>query len=99
METKATKVSVIVREPLQIKTNNRTPLEEKMAKTQMPYSLRELKISSKKELPIQSRKTHTTSHSSTRKMKITKIIKRVQETKVMKTNLLSSKAFQQDQDL
>ena len=42
---KATKVSVIAREPQQTKNNNKIHHGEKTAKTQTPSCLRELKIS------------------------------------------------------
>jgi hypothetical protein len=87
-----------VRELPLIKINNKIPQEEKMDRIQMLFSPRELRTSSKKVQLIQSKKIHTTSHSSTRKMRITKKTRKNLETRAMKTNPPSNREFQRDQE-
>ena len=86
-----------VKELRQIRTNNRTHLDEKTVKILMPSSQSELPTNLRKEQKTQSKKTHTTSHFSTRKMKRTRKIKRDLETRVMRIHLLSSKEYLLDQ--
>jgi len=67
-----------VREHQLTKNNNKILQEEKMAKIQMLYYQRGQKTNLKKKQRIQSKKIHTISHSSMRKMTTIKKIKNKQ---------------------